>query len=454
MVRGWFDRRGQGVYLLDTMEETLQTADLADKFEASLRRRGRLVIPGGLRRLLWEFLAEELGQDWLEHKDPLVAEIKALSEWYGKREGPAPCTPQLHAAAYVSYFLPMNFHKLPLLLVELLRKNLLKPTLRVLDLGSGPGTSSLALIDSLARLRQVAEGVQELPKFKLIIQQVDQDELFLAASERLIRRYAGYFEGLEVELRPSLKGSLTDSAVLEAVSAQSYDLVIFCNVLNELADLSWEERAVLVEKYGEDLAPDGTLVLIAPAMEEASLGLRAVQVHLMQAGWGLFAPCFLPPGAFTPEACLKCWWVDGEAVAPIKLISELDLVRPNMRFTWALLRKDGRCKHEKLLQQGFRLPELEAGQDPVVAFCAGNNLYRDKHFRYKLCDARHGPNFVHVLAYRQLIHPGTEAIRTLRPGSVIKIENVQFSTRDDGTPVTSDYVLPLGASSKLEVLQR
>ena len=147
------------------MSDYLETAALADSFARSLRPRGRLTVPGGLLRALWRYLAEQLGEDWQEHRKPqLAARVQALSSWYADRSQPLPPDPDYHAAAYAAYFVPMNFPKLEVLLPDLLRANLLKPTLRVLDLGSGPGTIGLSLIDALARIRQLWPGGQQAPE--------------------------------------------------------------------------------------------------------------------------------------------------------------------------------------------------------------------------------------------------------------------------------------------------
>src|SRR4051812_18723033 len=57
-----------------------------------------------------------------------------------------------HASAYLSYFLPVNLSKIQVLLDELPEDDIMKASdrpMRVLDLGCGPGTGSLALLDWL-----------------------------------------------------------------------------------------------------------------------------------------------------------------------------------------------------------------------------------------------------------------------------------------------------------------
>ena len=59
----------------------------------------------------------------------------------------------VHASAYLSYFLPVNLSKVQVLLDELLENNGMDEAsdrpMTVLDLGCGPGTGALALLDWL-----------------------------------------------------------------------------------------------------------------------------------------------------------------------------------------------------------------------------------------------------------------------------------------------------------------
>src|SRR6266545_719703 len=54
------------------------------------------------------------------------------------------------SAGYAAYFLPVNFAKIQMLLSELPNDWANQNTLSVLDVGSGPGTASLAVLDWFA----------------------------------------------------------------------------------------------------------------------------------------------------------------------------------------------------------------------------------------------------------------------------------------------------------------
>src|SRR5829696_2693199 len=82
----------------------------------------------------------------------LVASIADLSRLFTKERGAIGARyfdspPSM--AGYAAYFLPVNFAKVQTLLDELPPDWALRDSLSVLDLGSGPGTASLAVLDWL-----------------------------------------------------------------------------------------------------------------------------------------------------------------------------------------------------------------------------------------------------------------------------------------------------------------
>lgn len=71
----------------------------------------------------------------------------------------------------------------------------------------------------------------------------------------------------------------------------SFDLIVAAHLLNELA-LDVEGRARLVARWcGSLLQPDGTCILIEPALRKTSRDLLVVRDRLISAGLAVVAPC-------------------------------------------------------------------------------------------------------------------------------------------------------------------
>jgi SAM-dependent methyltransferase len=64
-----------------------------------------------------------------------------------------------------------------------------------------------------------------------------------------------------------------------------FDVVLFANVLSELDD-----PAAVAARYADALAPDGTLVGVAPADRETATGLRSVERDLEERGLAVYGP--------------------------------------------------------------------------------------------------------------------------------------------------------------------
>ena len=138
-----------------------------------------------------------------------------------------------HASAYLSYFLPVNLSKVQVLLEELPEdsdREALGHPMAALDLGCGPGTGALALLDWLwHRSPERAKSLSVLA--------ADSSHESLQDAKRLWDDYcqsAGISsKGLscvEGNLEHPLKGNLGK----QIVQGGPYDLIIMANCLNEL----------------------------------------------------------------------------------------------------------------------------------------------------------------------------------------------------------------------------
>src|SRR4029078_6402029 len=138
-----------------------------------------------------------------------------------------------HASAYLSYFLPVNLSKIQILLDELPEDGCMKASdhpMRVLDLGCGPGTGALALLDWLWNRRpEQAASVSGLAS--------DTSPTPILNTERLWDAYcrevgisSGGLRCVEGNLEHPLKGDLGK----QIARGGPYELMIMANCLNEV----------------------------------------------------------------------------------------------------------------------------------------------------------------------------------------------------------------------------
>jgi hypothetical protein len=145
-------------------------------------------------------------------------------------------------------------------------------------------------------------------------------------------------------------------------AADGWDLVLFSNVLSELADPSKTAR-----RYLDALAPDGSLLALAPADRNTALGLRGVERALADHSGEDAATVWAPTLRLWPDAAPSdtCWSFDvrpdldvpgfqrsldrgerGPDAAPTgsgdREPGDGEFVNVDVQFSYSVLRRDGR----------------------------------------------------------------------------------------------------------------
>jgi ribosomal protein RSM22 (predicted rRNA methylase) len=253
-----------------------------------------------------------------------------------------------HAAAYLSYFLPVNLSKIQVLLDEL-PNDIIQETpdraMAVLDLGCGPGTGAVALLDWLwHRSPERAKSVSVLA--------ADISETSLRDTERLWKAYcqevgipnAG-LRCVEGNLEHPLKGDLGK----QIVRGGPYDLMIMANCLNELFPTAGDppvEWAAVVAQLLPFLAPHGTIMIVEPALRQTARALHQMRNHLLKQGLcAVYSPCLheaaCPALDHPDDWCHEERpWQTPPAIAALD--QEVGFIKDALKFSYLLLRTDGR----------------------------------------------------------------------------------------------------------------
>lgn len=240
--------------------------------------------------------------------------------------------------AYLSYFLPPNLRKIHVPVGELARhpEGLLeKDRLRVLDLGSGPGTALLGVLEFFAE--QEHRPHLEFVALDLVAENLKiTEDLFASAQSG---------KALPASLK-TIRSSIESAG--QHVTG-TFDLIIFSNVLNELfirEGRKIEKQCVVLEDIMTRLlADDGSLIVIEPALRETSRGMLEVRDRLLAEGYRLYAPCFFQ-GNCPALANPRDWCHEDIPWDPPAVIRELDrltgLRKDSLKFSWLVFRKDRR----------------------------------------------------------------------------------------------------------------
>jgi ribosomal protein RSM22 (predicted rRNA methylase) len=284
----------------------------------------------------------------------LAGEVIRLSRLLTKDRGSIPVAylkDEGLRKAYLSYYLPSNLLKihLPLKELSLHQKNILsKEHLRILDLGSGPGSATLGVLEFFSRLEK--KPVLEFIAADHVAENLrDATTFFKLYQERYHINASLHTVGKSIEkLEPLLTGH--------------HDLIILSNVLNELFRTD-EERIVrridilnkIVKRF---LRHDGSCLIIEPALHDTSREMLSVRDGLLAQGFHVYSPCL------THENCPalanpKDWCHEDVPWEPPAIIKEIDkltgLKKDSLKFSYVVLRKDNLSLSDIYGSDSFRI---------------------------------------------------------------------------------------------------
>ena len=345
-------------------------------------------IPDRLQELIESCIAKKTGKNW---NDPVVldrirAAIRAQKGEYWDQAGGRPISygAGYRALAYLAYQVPVVVVQFEHILHEMAADGLLKDRMRVLDIGSGPGTVPLAIIDTWSRLSPGEVRISALEK------ETENLEAFRSIVPAFASRAppVRIDEPIQEDLMSVDPGNLP----------REMDLIVFGSVLNELRKIPVGTKAEIVGKISENLSGDGTIIIMEPADLENSLALRKLTTELSGRGMTLYAPCtHLWSTSCRPD---RCWtFREGAAISPTRLMSRLAssedgyrYLNTDIKFSYAILMKDHRTREAYRIPRGMKALRLSKLQghlkhrvNVVVAKMSGDLGGRGNHV-YKVCD--------------------------------------------------------------------
>ncbi len=253
--------------------------------------------------------------------------------------------------AYILYFLPSNIYKIHLPLKELSlhpKKILSKKLLKILDLGSGPGTTILGILDFFSNQKK-------MPSLEFTA--IDSVAENLSIAKDLFKLFA---ENINIDA--SLKTFKINIEKAGTIPQDTYDIIILSNILNELFYADNKKIAervsflnTVIDKF---LTPDGSCIIIEPALRETTRGMLDVRDNLIKNGFKIYSPCLIDepcPALLNP----KDWCHEDIPWTPPVIIKEIDkltgLRKDSLKFSYLVLRKDKLSLTDVLEKNSYRI---------------------------------------------------------------------------------------------------
>ncbi|MBN2109509.1 MAG: methyltransferase domain-containing protein [Methanosarcinaceae archaeon] len=400
-----------------------------------------------LERLIEQYIEKKTGKSW---DDPQVLErmrkaVQSQKAEYWK-EGKArriSYEKGYDILGYLAYQFPVYFVQFQHILYGMAKDGLLKKRIRVLDIGSGPGTIPLAITDFYNRL----DG------HKALIYSIEMYDENIEAYSSIVPQYARIKENVRI-----MEPIKADIKRLDTVFLpDGIDLIVFSNVLNEVKELSVHEKAALVKKISEKLSPDGNILIIEPADKVNSTEMRRMVILLKGMGLGIYSPCSFIWGTGCDPA--ECWSFEQQKdITPTRLMKKLAdcdaayrYINTDIKYTYAILRKDGltRIKYRVPKKAKFsklsRLGAHTGKRINVIASLMSGDLGDEKNSLFKICDGTSVKPVYAVLPSHNLT-PDNQVIMKASYGNVISIQNVLVRYNE----ANDSYNLLIGRGSRID----
>jgi ribosomal protein RSM22 (predicted rRNA methylase) len=248
--------------------------------------------------------------------------------------------------AYLSYFLPVNAAKVKTVLDELPESDLhdqpiqANDPLRVLDIGSGLGTASLAVLDWMQQFSRRPRRIE--------VTAVDSVRAALDDAQNLWNRYCR-LSAIDHARLQSVHANLERHAWIKCVdSSNPYQVIIIANTLNELyrtAHNPVQRQVQLIQVLLERLDDHGSMIILEPALRQTTRSLHRVRDHLLALNaCTVYSPCLHEHSC--PALVKEDDWCHEERPwVPPSWISAIDqevgFIKDALKFSYVVLRKDG-----------------------------------------------------------------------------------------------------------------
>jgi len=297
--------------------------------------------------------------------------------------------------SYLTFYLSANIFKIWKPLLDLQLRNLLKANIKIMDIGTGPGSVPIGIIEYY---RLLAKSFPDI-LFSLNFTLIDAEEEFIEIAVKVINY------SMEIDT-PNLKINIekTKCEILDANSlyeeTAKFDMITMSNFLNVNEGKNSQNGTKIINETKKALTDDGSLILIEPGDEISSRTLKKIRNEVVNNNiLNVFSPCI---GIWEEKdrydcqcfSMVRCFWVIPK-IYEFLISSGLSKgKRMDLPFNYFVLRKDNVKKYEliKNFQNYVKLVDLKQyiGKDVNIKALIRTVVKKGKITKFSICDGSCG----------------------------------------------------------------
>jgi len=292
---------------------------------------------------------------------------------------------------YLLYYLPANVFKIWKPLLELHIRNTLKPHMRILDIGTGPGSIPVGIIEFYKSLAKSYRDIDLSLSFFL----VEKEEEFLDIATRMIKSMMENLpENLSINIEKTYNDIITKNYQNDELG--KFDLITMSNFLAVNEENNQEYATDIIKGFRKNLVDDGSLIVIEPGDKANCTALKLARNKLVNDGeFTLYSPCI---GIWEEKEYYNCSCFSTTRVYWKLPIIYKYLIRNGLKkgkrdyipFNYVILRKDGLKKYEtiKNTQYFTKISELweNIGEFVNVIALVRTFIIKGDSVYFSLCD--------------------------------------------------------------------